>query len=416
MRKMEKREKTIWIGLRQGFFMLVLFMGLFSIAPLQAVAAPENAQAPEMTPGPRMIRAVEALADDVLAEKASLALAPDQEETIRKEVTEFKKDIWRKEAVLLGMFEKISLKRRHGLLERGEYQASNQLTGGIESDEMGRMIKAVEAIQGVLTPEQRERFLSIRKPEIHLEHPEGFNTRIGLLALGRIRRAYGPDRARLGLSASQKRALRDLLNAARREIIEIGTQIEISRMEAYDLLKEPVIDPGVVREAMERTAKLEGVFFPKLSEYAKQFEAILTPEQEAALKRPEKRDPHAARLRRGDESRSHAGRAGQSHSILDQAEAMGLSAAEIAQIAELELSAMDQLRQNEVEGKIEQLVLDEQIRSGAAEAAISAQIDRMAQRAAAIEKIRLGKDAAGLKILNGRQKVTFHRPGFERMR
>lgn len=123
-----------------------------------AEAAPSDRREIEMTPGPRMIRAVEALANDTLAAKEALRLSPEQEEAIGQEVVSFKKDLWKKEAVLIGMFKEISIKRRHGLLSREEYQSANQITGGIEADELGRMIDAIAALPVILTPEQKEIF------------------------------------------------------------------------------------------------------------------------------------------------------------------------------------------------------------------------------------------------------------------
>lgn len=140
------------------------------------------------------------------------------------------------------MFEEVALKRRHGLLLREEYRAVNQLTGGLETDELGRMMRAIGMLQGLLTPDQKEAFRTIRKPQMNLELPEGFNTRIGLMALGRYGQIYGEYREALGLSETQKVSLRNALEEARREIIHIGTEIDLGRKEAYDLLKEPIID------------------------------------------------------------------------------------------------------------------------------------------------------------------------------
>ncbi|NKE73548.1 hypothetical protein [Candidatus Manganitrophus noduliformans] len=55
----------------------------------------------------------------------------------------------------MGLFEEILIKRRHGLLLHEEYRTANQVTGGIEADELGRMIEAAAALQATLTPEQK---------------------------------------------------------------------------------------------------------------------------------------------------------------------------------------------------------------------------------------------------------------------
>ena len=389
-----------------------LVMAGVSAAVLTASAAGQRHSAPEMTPGPRMIRAVEALANDYLAAEEALSLTPEQTAAVREAVTAFKTDIWRKEAVLLGMFEKISLKRRHGLLKEGDYQATNHLTGGIETDEMGRMIHAFTQLQSILTPKQRAAFQKIRTPKVNLKHPKGFNTRIGLLALRRIADAYGPHRAALGLTAAQTAAIKKLLNAARREVIEIGTQIEISRMEAYDLLKEPSIDPKTVREAMERTARLEGVFFPKLGEYAKRFEAILTPEQTAELKRVRSGarrgrggDRHGGHPERG--GRTPAAHAGDGRSLLERAAGAGLGRTALERLAALEIEAVAPLREMEAEQRIDRMALEEGIRAGAPPAEIARRIDRIAERTAEIDRIRLKKRAAGLALINNARELTF---------
>ncbi|WDT82736.1 MAG: hypothetical protein MPW14_25445 (plasmid) [Candidatus Manganitrophus sp.] len=159
-----------------------------------------------MTPGPRMIRAVEALANDYLAARDVLKLSPEQEDRIRQEVASFKKDLWKKEAVLIGMFNEISLKRRHGLLSREEYRNANQVTGGIEADELGRMLQAIGALQAILTPAQKEAFAFYRRPQMSLEMPEGFNTRLGLRAITRWGAVYGGSTDKRSASRKPRRS------------------------------------------------------------------------------------------------------------------------------------------------------------------------------------------------------------------
>lgn len=328
------------------------------------------------------------------------ALSAAQEETIRQEVVSFKKDLWRKEAVLIGAFEEISVKRRHGLLSREEYRSANQVTGGIEADELRRMLQAITALQAALRPEQKEAFRAHRKPQMTLQMPEGFNTRMGLMAIARWGEVYGTYQGELSLSETQIVSLRSALEEARREILRIGNDIEISRMEAYDLLKEPVIDTKRTEEAMERTARLEGIFFPKLSEISQKFEAILTQPQRVKL----------AELRKGAGGGQAAGpfsdAGGEDPSFLDQAERLALSRLQIEKLVALEAAAVRHARLDEAELRIGRLELEERLRRGASEEEIAEQIDRIARLTADIEKDRLSTRVAGLKVLDEKQRVA----------
>ncbi|TAJ97564.1 MAG: hypothetical protein EPO39_19220 [Candidatus Manganitrophaceae bacterium] len=353
-----------------------------------------------MTPGPRMIRAVEALANDYLAARDGLKLSMEQEERIRQEVASFKKDLWKKEAVLIGMFNEISLKRRHGLLSREEYRNANQVTGGIEADELGRMLQAITALQAILTPVQKEAFVSYRRPQMSLEMPEGFNTRLGLMAITRWVEVYGEHRQALGLSEAQTVSFRSALEEARREILRIGNDIEISRMEAYDLLKEPIIDTEKTREAMERTAQLEGIFFPKLSEVSRKLEGILTPPQRTKLAEIRKESP------RGSAAGPFTAAGEESRSFLDQAEKLSLSRPQIEKLVALETAAIRHARLDEAQLKIERLELEDRLRRGASDEAIAEQIERIIQLVADIEKDRLVTRVSGLKILDESQRVA----------
>lgn len=376
---------------------------LFVLQVFPVAAEPQGKKEVEMTPGPRMIRAVEALANDYLAARDVLKLSPEQEDRIRQEVASFKKDLWKKEAVLIGMFNEISLKRRHGLLSREEYRNANQVTGGIEADELGRMLQAIGALQANLTPVQKEAFASYRKPHMSLEMPEGFNTRLGLMAITRWGAVYGEHRQALGLSEAQTVSFRSALEEARREILRIGNDIEISRMEAYDLLKEPIIDTEKTREAMERTAQLEGIFFPKLSEVSRKLEGILTPPQRTKLAEIRKERPRLA----GESTTGSFTAAGEeSLSFLDQAEKLALSRSQIEKLVVLETAAIRHLRLDEAQLKIERLELEDRLRHGASDEEISEQIDRITQRVADIEKDRLANRVAGLKVLDEKQRVV----------
>lgn len=379
------------------FLSIFLFWVLFLITA-KAGAEPRNKREVEITPGPRMIRAVEALANDYLAAREALKLSPEQEEKIRQEAISFKKDIWRKEAVLIGIFQDISLKRRHGLLSREEYQATNQVTGGIETDELGRLMKAVTALQEILTPAQREAFRTFRRPQMSLEMPEGVDTRLGLMVLRRWGRVYGEYRDELDLSEPQAVSLRTTLEEARREFIRIGTDIEISRMEAYDLLKEPVIDPKKTREAMERTGRLEGIFFSRLSEIVQKLDGTLTRSQRVRLEEIRKEEPQ-----QGVQSEKERL---ESVSPLDRADELVLSRDQIEKLVALETAAMRHKLLDQAELQIQNLELEERIREGASEKAVEEQINRIAQLVADMERDRLQTRVTGMKILNEKQKMA----------
>lgn len=383
----------------QGLFLSVLFF----LQAFPAAAEPQGKKEVEMTPGPRMIRAVEVLANDYLAARDVLKLSMEQEDRIRQEVASFKQDLWKKEAVLIGMFNEISLKRRHGLLSREEYRSANQVTGGIEADELGRMLQAITALQAILTPAQKEVFISYRRPQMSLEIPEGFNTRLGLTAITRWGEVYGEHRQALSLSEAQTVSFRSALEEARREILRIGNDIEISRMEAYDLLKEPIIDVEKTREAMEQTAQLEGIFFPKLSEVSRKLEGIFTAAQRTKLAEIRKERPRLA----GGSATGSFTNAGEEHlSLLDQAERLSLNRVQIEKLVVLETAAARHARLDEAQLKIERLELEDRLRRGASDEEIAEQIDRITRLVADIEKDRLVTRASGLKILDERQRVT----------
>ncbi|MBD0305948.1 MAG: hypothetical protein ICV76_05275, partial [Nitrospiraceae bacterium] len=90
----------------------------------------------EFTPGPRMIRAIEEIAGYYAHLSHSLGLTAEQKEAMARLVHRMKIEMWMKEAVLVGMFQELEEKRRHGLLQDNEYRIANTLTGGIETDEL----------------------------------------------------------------------------------------------------------------------------------------------------------------------------------------------------------------------------------------------------------------------------------------
>ena len=84
----------------------------------------------EFTPGPRMIRAIEQIAGYYAHLGNSLRLTAEQKAALARLVQGMKTDMWMKEAVLVGMFQELEEKRRHGLLQDNEYRIANTLTEG----------------------------------------------------------------------------------------------------------------------------------------------------------------------------------------------------------------------------------------------------------------------------------------------
>lgn len=242
--------------------------------------------------------------------------------------------------------------------------------------------------------------------------PEGFNTRLGLMAIARWGEVYGRYRRDLGLSEAQTVALRDALEEARRDILRIGNDIEISRMEAYDLLKEPIIDTVKTKKAMEQTARLEGVFFPKLSEFSRKMEGVLTAPQRVKLAEMQKKTPRPG----GDAAAVLFGESEESPSPLDRAEELALSRPQVERLAALEIAAGRQARLDRAELQGAHLDLEEMIRRGASDQEIEARIEGIAHQIAKIEKDRLRARLNNLKILDEKQKVALRHPASERSR
>ena len=116
----------------------------------------------EFTPGPRMIRAIEQIAGYYAHLGHSLGLTQQQKEAMAGLVQQFKTEMWMKEAVLVGMFQELEEKRRHGLLQDNEYRIANTLTGGIETDELNFFIDTLANLRGILNADQQARFASRR--------------------------------------------------------------------------------------------------------------------------------------------------------------------------------------------------------------------------------------------------------------
>ncbi|MGH7258873.1 MAG: hypothetical protein ACREIM_10880 [Nitrospiraceae bacterium] len=292
----------------------------------------------EFTPGPRMIRAIEQIAGYYAHLGHSLGLTPQQKETMAGLVQRFKTEMWMKEAVLVGMFQELEEKRRHGLLQDNEYRIANTLTGGIETDELNFFTDTLANLRGILNADQQAKVREASHPTMGFRLSQGFNTKIGLMSLEGIGRVYNGYRDELRLTDSQAHSIHSLLEGARREVLRLGTDIDLSRVEADELVMRPDVDPQVIHAKMQKTGETEGVLFSKIFGVSDQIDAQLTEEQRKKLAELKRNRPrHAADKERtshagaghGDRSGGHTGSLGFDY-FLDQPERLGLTAEQTA--------------------------------------------------------------------------------------
>jgi len=155
------------------------------------------------------------------------------------------------------------------------------------------------------------------------------------MSLEGIGRVYNDYRGELGLSEAQAQAIQSLLEGARREVLRLGTEIDLSRVEADELVKRPDVDVQVIRAKMQKTGETEGVLFSKLFAVSDEINDQLTEEQRKKLvELKHNRKGHAAA---GTGYMGHAGAGdGEHHGpaafdyFLDQAGQLELTAEQIA--------------------------------------------------------------------------------------
>lgn len=287
----------------------------------------------EFTPGPRMIRAIEHIAASYV-HLGQLGLTAQQKQSLVDLVQRMKTDMWMKEAVLVGMFQELEEKRRHGLLQDNEYRIANTLTGGIETDELNLFIDTLAAVRGVLTVEQSAKVREVSHPTMVFRVSQGFNTKIGLMSLDGIGRVYNDFREDLRLTAGQARDIEELLEAARREVLRVGTEIDLSRVEADELVMRHDVDPQVIRAKMQKTGETEGVLFSKLFQVSDAIDARLTDDQRkklVELKRHVSRNG-SPRARAGHSAAGHAAHAAAAgfDYFLDETGRLGLTPEQVA--------------------------------------------------------------------------------------
>jgi Spy/CpxP family protein refolding chaperone len=309
---------------------------ILAVVMIVVMCSSATAQSPDrdFTPGPRMIRAIEQIAGYYA--HLGLGLTAEQKEAMARVVQGMKTDMWMKEAVLVGMFQELEEKRRHGLLQDNEYRIANTLTGGIETDELNLFIDTLVSLRAVLTAEQQAKLQGTSPPAMEFRLSQGFNTRIGLMSLEGIGRVYNGYRDELRLSSAQAQAIQSLLEGARREVLRLGTEIDLSRIEADELVMRPDVNPEVIRAKMQKTGETEGVLFNKLFGVSDQIDAQLTQEQRKKLTElKQNRQRHVANMERpGHEGSAHGERPSLAASpafdyFLDQAQ-LGLSPEQVA--------------------------------------------------------------------------------------
>ena len=310
---------------------------ILAVLMIGIMCSSATAQSPdrEFTPGPRMIRAIEQIAGSYAHLGSSLGLTAEQKDAMARVVQSMKTDMWMKEAVLVGMFQELEEKRRHGLLQDNEYRIANTLTGGIETDELNLFIDTLVSLRAVLTAEQRAKLQGISRPVMEFRLSQGFNTKIGLMSLEGIGRVYS-YRDELRLSDAQMQGIQSLLEDARREVLRLGTEIDLSRVEADELVMRPDVNPEVIRAKMQKTGETEGVLFSKLFAVSDQIDGQLTTEQRKKVTElKQQRQRRVAIMERpGHEGPAHGERSSLAAApafdyFLDQAQ-LGLSPEQIA--------------------------------------------------------------------------------------
>ncbi|WHZ23015.1 MAG: hypothetical protein OJF47_002127 [Nitrospira sp.] len=312
--------------------MKTLMLAVLMVGFMSSHLSAQSHQDMEFTPGPRMIRAVEQIAGSYV--HLGLGLTAQQKEAMAGLVQRIKAEMWMKEAVLVGMFQELEEKRRHGLLQDNEYRIANTLTGGIETDELNLFIETLAGLRAVLTADQLAKLRESSRQPMGFRLSQGFNTKIGLMSLEGIGRVYNNYRNELRLTAAQAEFIYKLLEETRREVLRVGTEIDLSRVEADELVMRPDVDPEVIRAKMQKTGETEGVLFNRLFQTSDQIEAQLTGEQRKKLAELKQvRRSHAAeREQDGHAGAGHGNRSGFSRFdyFLDQTGRLGLTVEQVA--------------------------------------------------------------------------------------
>jgi Spy/CpxP family protein refolding chaperone len=373
----------------------------------------------EFTPGPRMIRAIEQIAGSYAHLGQNLGLTTQQKEAMTGLVQRLKTEMWMKEAVLVGMFQELEEKRRHGLLQDSEYRIANTLTGGIETDELNLFIETLTHLRGVLTPDQQAKLQASSHPTMAFRLSQGFNTKISLMSLEGIGRVYNGYRDELRLTEAQAQSIHFLLEAARREVLRLGTDIDLSRVEADELVMRPDVDPEVIRAKMQKTGETEGVLFNKLFAVSDQINTQLTEEQRkklAELKQNSQRQV-AGKQRTGHAGASHDERPGPLgfDYFLDQTGRLGLSPEQIAALVAAKNETrkavlIEQAKQKGAELKLLGLLRDQDSETPVPEDKLATAVQSLEEVRSRITRVKALGYLKARQILTREQQQRVHPP------
>ena len=396
--------------------MLALLMG-----GLLATQVSAQSQDMEFTPGPRMIRAIEQIAGSYA--HLGLGLTAEQKETMAGLVQRIKTEMWMKEAVLVGMFQELEEKRRHGLLQDNEYRIANTLTGGIETDELNLFIDTLAALRSVLTADQQAKVRAVSHPTMAFRVSQGFNTKIGLMSLDGIGRVYNDYREELRLTEAQARSIQSLLEGARREVLRVGTEIDLSRVEADELVMRPDVDPEVIRAKMQKTGETEGVLFNKLFAVSDEIDAQLTDEQRKKLAelKQNRRRPWAEMERGAHRGSGHGERSGHRSSstgfeyFLDQPGRLGLTVEQTAALVAAKNETrrtvlIEQAKLKGAELKLLNLLRDQNAETPASEEKIANAVRGLEEIRGRITQVKALGFLKARQILTPEQQQRVHPP------
>ncbi|MET0515520.1 MAG: hypothetical protein ABW047_09375 [Nitrospiraceae bacterium] len=399
--------------------MKTLMLAVVMVGCLWSQLATAQSHDMEFTPGPRMIRAIEQIAGSYAHLGHKLGLTPQQKEAMAGLVQHFKTEMWMKEAVLVGMFQELEEKRRHGLLRDNEYRVANTLTGGIETDELNFFIDTLASLRGILNADQQAKVREAAHPAMTFRLSQGFNTKIGMMSLEGIGRVYNGYRDELRLTDAQARSIHSLLEGARREVLRLGTDIDLSRVEADELVMRPDVDPQMIHAKMQKTGETEGVLFGKIFEVSDQIDAQLTDEQRKKLAELKQNRPrHMA-------ERERAGHTGAGHGerqdplgfgyFLDQTGPLGLSTEQTASLVAAKNETrktvlIEQAKLKGVELKLLNLLRDQDGQTPAPEEKIATAVRGLEEVRSRITQAKALGYLKARQILTKEQQLRVHPP------
>ncbi|MEX5213074.1 MAG: hypothetical protein NW703_02810 [Nitrospiraceae bacterium] len=166
---------------------------------------------------------------------------------------------------------------------RSPQEIADRQPGGIEPDEIKLFVEMPASVRVVLAPEQSPTVRELSRQTMLCRVSQGFSTKIGLMSLDGIGRVYISVRRNLLLSASQVRKIQSLFEAARRNLLRLGREIDLGRGEADRLVMRPDMDPQVIRAQGQKTGKTEGRWFSRHLDVSEKIADQATQEQRGNL-------------------------------------------------------------------------------------------------------------------------------------